>query len=218
MGTGETIDGDGGHGQALIEGSLQEGVKEVAARRLQAGTRGMLVRHTPEVRLQMALRRAQLRDTELLRPAVDKIIDASSDSESEEESNVFRYLGPDGPHIERVRQQLRAASFGKGETHGHGQQVKTLFERFDTENNGVILSRADFGDMLRRGGKASVNRTHDDVRRTSLRLSDDRPGHAAPLELSEHEVDMIFRALDPTNKAGGVQLDKLHAFVWGTTM
>ncbi len=211
-------DGACGDRQALIAGSLQEGVKEMAARRLQAGTRGMLVRHTPQVRLQVALRRAQLRDRELLRPGVDETLDASSDSESEEEPE-FRYTGPDGPHIERVRQNLRAASFGKGETHGHGQQLKTLFERFDTENNGALLSRADFGDMLRRGGKASrPKRVHGDVRSTSLRLSDDRPGHAAPLELSEGEVDQIFRALDPRNQAGGVQMDKLHSFVWGISM
>ena len=216
-------DSAGGGAHSLVEVSLQEGMKEVAARRVQAGTRGMLVRHTPEVRLQVALRRAQLRDTELLRPA-DRL-EISSESEEEEDPDPlpeFRYSGPDGPHIMRLRQNLRAASFGKGETHGHDQDVKTLFQRFDTDNNG-LLSRADFGDMLRRGGKASMNRASTDGRRTSLLMSHDRPGHVAALELSEQEVDEIFAALDPEERrryreprdARGVSMEALHAFVWG---
>ena len=203
-----------GPGGSLLEVSLQEGEKQVA------GDVEMLV-HTPEVRLQVALRRAQLRDKELLQSAVHGQLDVSSDSELESEEEAgFRYMGPDGPHIDRIRQHLRAASFGgrdswpKGEIHGHGQQVKTLFERFET--NG-LLSRADFGCMLRLGGKASSHRTHGDARMTSLRVSDDRPGHAGPLRLSEDEVDAIFRALDP-NEAGGVDMDKLRAFIWGTSM
>lgn len=219
----EKIDSSG-PGEALLDGSLQEGMKEVAARRLQAGTRGMLVRHTPEIRLQVALRRAQLRDTELLRPVSPAMDTAQSDvsSESDEpeslDESVFRYTGPDGPHVERIRQNLRACSFGKGELNGHAQDVNTLFERFDTEKNGFLLSRVDFTNMLRRGGKASVQHTRDDVCMTSLRtrVSDDRPGHAAPIELSQDELNEIFEALE-RSQAGGVEIDRLHAFVWGTS-
>ena len=73
-------------GASMVEGSLQEGMKEIAARRVQAGTRGMLVRHTPEVRLQVALRRAQLRDHELLRKPGDP--PESEESEEEPEDPV----------------------------------------------------------------------------------------------------------------------------------
>ena len=125
----------------------------------------------------------------------------------------FIYTGPEGPEIKRLRQNLRAASFGKGEKYGHGQDVKTLFERYDTDNNGT-LGRADFGTMLSRGGKASlvssaVNRT------SSLRVSDIRPGHASSLTLTEVQVDEIYAALDPYDM-GGVCLANLEEFVWVT--
>ena len=201
----------GGGGVSMVEGSLQEGMKEIAARRMQAQTRGMLVRHTPEVRLQVALRRAQLRDHELLRKPGDPAPE-EAEGEVEDEEEKFVYIGPEGPAIKRLRQNLRAASFGKGVQHGHGQDVKTLFERYDTDNNGT-LGRDDFGTMLTRGGKASLVNTSTS---SSMRTSDMRPGHASSLALNDVEVDEIYAALDPYGDMGGVCLANLEEFVWGT--
>ena len=181
-------------GEATGEGAssaLQAGVEEAAAKSLQAASRGMLVRHTPDIRLRQALRRAALRDHELLKlhELQSETLQSESSEDSPSEDFVADYEGPENVEIERLRQNLKAASYGKGGEHLHDQDPRTLFQTFDRSNTGV-LSRADFAALVRKAGKANA------------------------AMLGAAEMRQLFDAIN-TSGTGAMSVEELCVFVWG---